>query len=56
MIGSGILTLLIVSADLAEQLRRQARIDALTGLLNRRGLEEQAERLSRNPPDGRLWR
>ncbi|APQ10241.1 GGDEF domain-containing protein [Pseudomonas oryzihabitans] len=45
MIGSGILTLLIVSADLAAELRRQARTDALTGLLNRRGLEEQAEAL-----------
>jgi len=49
MIGSGILTLLIVSADLAAELRRQARTDALTGLLNRRGLEEQAEQLLASP-------
>jgi diguanylate cyclase (GGDEF)-like protein len=41
MIGSGILTLLIVSADLARDLRNQARTDALTGLLNRRGAEER---------------
>lgn len=45
MIGSGILTLLIVSADLARNLRDQARTDALTGLLNRRGTEEGAARL-----------
>ncbi|WP_295462940.1 GGDEF domain-containing protein [uncultured Pseudomonas sp.] len=49
MIGSGILTLLIVSADLAAELRRQARTDALTGLLNRRGLEERAEELLAEP-------
>jgi len=42
MIGTGILTLLIVSADLARELRKQARTDALTGLLNRRGIEERA--------------
>ena len=40
MIGTGILTLLIVAADLARELRYQARRDPLTGLLNRRGLEE----------------
>jgi hypothetical protein len=43
MIGTGILTLLIVSADLARGLRNQARTDALTGLLNRRGIEEGAQ-------------
>jgi diguanylate cyclase (GGDEF)-like protein len=42
MIGTGILTLLIVSADLAKKLRKQATTDALTGLLNRRGLDEDA--------------
>lgn len=56
MIGGGILTLLIVSADLAAELRHQARTDALTGLLNRRGFEEQAEVLltgaSRQQPLG----
>lgn len=45
MIGTGILTLLIVAADLARGLRNQARVDALTGLLNRRGIEERAEAL-----------
>ncbi|HBT68654.1 MAG TPA: GGDEF domain-containing protein [Agrobacterium sp.] len=40
MIASGILTLLIVSADLAGELQRQARYDFLTGLFNRRGFEE----------------
>ncbi len=43
MIGSGILTLLIVAADLARGLRNQARTDALTGLLNRRGLDDEAK-------------
>jgi diguanylate cyclase (GGDEF)-like protein len=41
MIGTGILTLLIVSADLERNLRNQARTDALTGLLNRRGAEDR---------------
>lgn len=41
MIGTGLLTLLIVAADLAEDLRRQAVADPLTGLLNRRGLEQR---------------
>lgn len=41
MIATGLLTLLIVAADLAEELRRQAIADPLTGLLNRRGLEQQ---------------
>ncbi|MDP9836119.1 diguanylate cyclase (GGDEF)-like protein [Neorhizobium huautlense] len=41
MIATGLLTLLIVAADLAEDLRRQAIADPLTGLLNRRGLEQQ---------------
>jgi diguanylate cyclase (GGDEF)-like protein len=45
MIGTGILTLLIVSADLARGLRNQARTDTLTGLLNRRGVEERADLL-----------
>ncbi|MGF9563304.1 GGDEF domain-containing protein [Neorhizobium sp. JUb45] len=40
MIATGLLTLLIVAADLAEELRRQAIADPLTGLLNRRGLEQ----------------
>lgn len=41
MIATGLLTLLIVAADLAEDLRRQAIADPLTGLLNRRGLEQR---------------
>lgn len=40
MIATGILTLLIVSADLAAELQRQARHDYLTRILNRRGFEE----------------
>lgn len=43
MIGSGILTLMIVAADLARGLRNQARTDVLTGLLNRRGLDDEAK-------------
>lgn len=43
IIGSGIVTLLIVAADLARGLRNQARTDALTGLLNRRGLDGEAK-------------
>ncbi len=44
MIGTGILTLMIVAADLAKELKRQARHDYLTGVLNRRGFEEKVER------------
>lgn len=54
MIGTGVMTLLMVSADLARDLREQAIRDPLTGLLNRRGLEERISELhrrsgSRNP-------
>ncbi|AIF48273.1 GGDEF domain-containing protein [Dyella japonica] len=40
MIGTGVMTLLIVASDLAKGLQQQARTDALTGLLNRRGVED----------------
>jgi diguanylate cyclase (GGDEF)-like protein len=43
MIGTGILTMLIVAADLARDLKQQAMRDPLTGLYNRRGLEEQLQ-------------
>jgi diguanylate cyclase (GGDEF)-like protein len=47
MIGTGVMTLLMVSADLARDLREQAIRDPLTGLLNRRGLEERLGELHR---------
>ena len=40
MIGTGVMTLLIVVADIMKGLRTQANSDALTGLLNRRGIDE----------------
>ncbi|WP_201779108.1 GGDEF domain-containing protein [Robbsia andropogonis] len=45
MIGTGVLTMLIVAADLARTLRNQARTDPLTGLYNRRAIDEEAEAL-----------
>jgi diguanylate cyclase (GGDEF)-like protein len=45
MIGTGVMTLLIVASDLAKGLRQQARTDALTGLLNRRGVEDTIQSL-----------
>ncbi|WP_114240397.1 diguanylate cyclase [Dyella sp. C9] len=45
MIGTGVMTLLIVASDLAKGLRQQARTDALTGLLNRRGVDETMQSL-----------
>ncbi|RFC63755.1 GGDEF domain-containing protein [Fulvimarina endophytica] len=41
MIATGVLTLFILAADLAGDLRKQAQYDYLTGLLNRRGFEEE---------------
>lgn len=41
MVTIGILTLLILAADLARELRLQAWTDTLTGLLNRRGFEQR---------------
>ena len=43
MIGTGILTLFIVAADLAGELQRRAQHDYLSGVLNRRGFEETIE-------------
>lgn len=47
MIGTGVMTLLIVASDLAKGLRLQARTDALTGVLNRRGVDETISSLLR---------
>lgn len=41
MIGTGILTLFVVVADLAAELRTRAESDYLSGVLNRRGFEEK---------------
>ena len=38
--GIGLFTIFLIAADLADRTRRLAAIDAQTGLLNRRGLEE----------------
>ena len=43
--GTGISCVLLLTVDLAGQLRRAARIDPLTELLNRRGFDEAAQRL-----------
>lgn len=45
IVSIGVLTLLIVAADLARELRLQAWTDALTGLLNRRGLDQRVAEL-----------
>lgn len=42
--GTGMAAVLVVAGDLAEELRRQISHDAMTGVLNRRGLEEAATR------------
>jgi len=42
--GTGIAAVLLLAADMAAQLRLAARLDPLTGALNRRGFEEAAER------------
>ncbi|WP_347555775.1 GGDEF domain-containing protein [Robbsia sp. KACC 23696] len=43
MIGTGVLTMLIVAADLTRTLRNQARTDPLTGLYNRRAIDDEAQ-------------
>lgn len=43
-VGTAVAAILVVSGDLAEKLRRQIRQDALTGILNRQGLEDAAMR------------
>lgn len=45
--GVGLFTIFLLTADLADQTRRLAATDALTGLLNRRGFEEAAASLLR---------
>lgn len=47
-IGMGLFSVFLVAADLAETMRRLATSDELTGIYNRRGFEESAERAIRN--------
>ena len=47
-IGVGLFAVFLVAADLAETMRRLATADELTGIYNRRGFEESAERAIRN--------
>lgn len=47
-IGTGVAAVLVVAGDLAEELRRQVSHDPLTGILNRRGLEDAAIRAIAN--------
>ncbi|MES2497778.1 MAG: diguanylate cyclase [Pseudomonadota bacterium] len=47
-IGVGIFTVFLVAADLAETMRLLATVDMLTGIHNRRGFEDAAERAIRN--------
>ncbi len=43
--GVGLFTVFLVATDLAESMRQLATSDQLTGILNRRGFEEAAERV-----------
>ncbi len=47
-VGTGVAAVLVVAGDLAQQLRRQVSHDSLTGILNRRGMEEAAVRAIAN--------
>ena len=47
-IGVGLFSVFLVAADLAETMRKLATSDQLTGIYNRRGFEESAERAIRN--------
>lgn len=47
-IGVGLFSVFLVAADLAENMRLMATSDALTGIYNRRGFEDAAERAIRN--------
>ncbi len=47
-IGVGLFTVFLVAADLAERMRALAVSDLLTGIFNRRGFEEAADRAIRN--------
>lgn len=46
--GLGLFAVFLVAADLAENLRRLATADVLTGIYNRRGFADSAERAIRN--------
>ena len=47
-VGTGVAAILVVAGDLAQQLRQQMRHDPLTNILNRRGIEEAADRALSN--------
>jgi diguanylate cyclase (GGDEF)-like protein len=47
-VGTGVAAVLVVAGDLAEKLGRQVSRDSLTGILNRRGLEDAAIRAIAN--------
>ncbi|WP_336970940.1 GGDEF domain-containing protein [Sphingobium aromaticiconvertens] len=47
-VGTGVSAVLVVAGDLAEKLRRQVSHDPLTGILNRRGLEDATMRAIAN--------
>ena len=47
-IGVGLFTVFLVAVDLAERMRMLATSDLLTGIFNRRGFEEAADRAIRN--------
>jgi diguanylate cyclase (GGDEF)-like protein len=47
-IGVGIFAVFLVAADLAETMRQLATVDLLTGIYNRRGFEDSADRALRN--------
>ena len=60
-IGVGIFSVFLLAADLAENMRMLATSDELTGIYNRRGFEDAAERAIRNaqrfppPPPPLRW-
>ena len=47
-VGTAVTAVLVVAGDLAQQLRQQMMHDPLTNILNRRGIEEAAERAIAN--------
>ncbi|WP_417361561.1 diguanylate cyclase [Gallaecimonas pentaromativorans] len=53
--GLGLFTVLLLADDLAERMRALATTDSLTGLLNRRGFEEAANRRLALPLDTPLF-
>lgn len=46
--GTGLFAVFLLAADLAERMRQLAARDPLTGILNRRGFEEEASRMIAN--------